>query len=248
MLGIRSVWSCQPPTILNRINPSCKIMIPFLINASGIGKKFDIGSTALTVLGEIDLTVKTGEFVAIMGPSGSGKSTLLHILGCLDRPSSGRYYFSGQDVLHASDRQLSRIRSETIGFVFQTFNLIPSLNVYENVELPFLYQSMQAKRVKQKVTEAIDLVGLKPRVMHKPSELSGGEMQRVAIARAISIQPKLILADEPTGNLDTETGNDIMELFKDLHNLGATVVMVTHNQTVADFAQRTIQLVDGRIL
>lgn len=223
-------------------------MIPVLINAIGIGKKFDIGPTTLSVLGKIDFSVKKGEFVAVMGPSGSGKSTLLHILGCLDRPSSGSYHFGGHDVLRATDRQLSRLRAETIGFVFQTFNLIPALNVYENVELPFLYRSIRAQLVKQKVFEAIDLVGLKKRVMHKPSELSGGEMQRVAIARAISIQPKLILADEPTGNLDTETGSEIMGLFKELHHQGATIVMVSHDQTVADSAQRTIHLIDGKIV
>ena len=221
--------------------PSC------LIDAVGIGKEYCIGNRTIAVLNHVDFSVKKGEFVAVMGPSGSGKSTLLHILGCLDRPSVGTYRFDGKDVLGASDRELSRYRAEYIGFVFQTFNLVSALNIYENVELPFLYSSRRASLAHKRITEAIDQVGLGKRMNHKPSELSGGEMQRVAIARAISIEPKLILADEPTGNLDTITGGEILELFKKLHQEGATIIMVTHDRSVADSAQRCVQLVNGNV-
>jgi len=218
-----------------------------LIDAVGIGKEYCIGSRTIAVLNNVDFSVKKGEFVAVMGPSGSGKSTLLHILGCLDRPSAGTYRFDDRNVLSASDRELSRLRAEYIGFVFQTFNLVSALNIYENVELPFLYSSRRASLAHKRITEAIDQVGLEKRMNHKPAELSGGEMQRVAIARAISIEPKLILADEPTGNLDTGTGAEILELFRKLHQQGATIVMVTHDRSVADSAQRCIQLVDGKV-
>jgi ABC-type lipoprotein export system ATPase subunit len=222
-------------------------MPPCLIDAVGIGKEYCIGNRTITVLNHVDFWVKKGEFVAVMGPSGSGKSTLLHILGCLDRPSAGTYRFDGKDVLNASDRELSRYRAEYIGFVFQTFNLVSALNIYENVELPFLYSSRRPSLAHKRITEAIDQVGLGKRMNHKPSELSGGEMQRAAIARAISIEPKLILADEPTGNLDTITGGEILVLFRKLHQQGATIVMVTHDRSVADTAQRCVQLVDGKV-
>jgi ABC-type lipoprotein export system ATPase subunit len=223
-------------------------MRPYLIAAAGIGKKYCIGSTFIQVLSGIDLYVEKGEFVAVMGPSGSGKSTLLHILGCLDCPTSGSYRLDNEDVLNASDRVLSRIRANHIGFVFQTFNLVPALNLFENVELPFLYSSVESRTARQRIIDAVKQVGLEDRMGHKPSELSGGEMQRVAIARALAIQPKLILADEPTGNLDSGTSWEILDLFRDLHSRGATIVMVTHDREVASCAQKRIILKDGKIV
>ncbi len=218
----------------------------YLIDVVGLNRKYQIGSRTIPVLTDIDFPVKKGEFVTVMGPSGSGKSTLLHILGCLDRPSGGTYRFDGLDVLSASDRKLSHIRANDIGFVFQTFNLIPSLSVYENVELPFLYSLVRADDADKRIIDAIRQVGLEKRMNHRPAELSGGEMQRVAIARALSISPKLILADEPTGNLDSETGKEILALFESLHKQGATIVMVTHDPSVADCAQRCVHIVDGK--
>lgn len=196
----------------------------------------------------VNLIVEQGEFVAIMGPSGSGKSTLLHILGCLEHPTSGAYRFNGQDVLNASDRELSHLRAEHIGFVFQTFNLVPTLSIYENIELPFLYRSTHKSLAEHRVAAAVIQVGLDNRMAHKPSELSGGERQRAAIARAISIHPKLILADEPTGNLDSKTGGEVLSLFKNLNRKGATIVMVTHDQNVANHAGRCIHLKDGYVV
>lgn len=218
-----------------------------IIQARGISKIYPLGSREITVLKEIDFVVAESEFVAVMGPSGSGKSTLLHILGCLDRPTSGTYHFNGIDIAHAPDRLLSRTRATSIGFIFQTFNLIPSLSVYENVELPFIYSSRNPGAEFETIGQAIERVGLSDRVNHKPAELSGGEMQRVAIARAIAINPRLILADEPTGNLDSETGSGVMDLFDALHCTGATIVMVTHDDAVAAHAQRRLTLKDGSI-
>jgi len=217
-----------------------------LIDAKSMRRDYQIGERTIPVLREIDFSVVKGEFVAITGPSGSGKSTLLHILGCLDCPTGGTYRFDGLDVLTASDRELSHIRANFIGFVFQTFNLIPSLSVYENVELPFLYSSSGIVNIGKRIDEAIVQVGLEKRMNHRPAELSGGEMQRVAIARALAIAPKLILADEPTGNLDSRTGKEILALFENLHDQGATIVMVTHDPSIAGRAQRRVHLVDGR--
>lgn len=218
----------------------------YLIEASGISKEFHIGSSLIHVLKNIDIFVNKGEFVAIMGPSGSGKSTLLHILGCLERPTSGLYMLDGRDVFKASDRELSNIRANHIGFVFQTFNLLPQLNLFENVELPFLYSSLDDFKVEERVTRAVKQVGLVDRIYHRPAELSGGEKQRVAIARALAIEPALILADEPTGNLDSGTSSEILELFRNLHNDGATILMVTHDRDVASYAQRVMTLKDGK--
>ena len=183
-----------------------------------------------------------------MGPSGSGKSTLLHILGCLERPCSGLYLLDGRDISNASDRELSNIRANHIGFVFQTLNLLPQLNLFENVELPFLYSSLDALKVKERVIRAVKQVGLIDRLNHRPAELSGGEMQRMAIARALAIEPALILADEPTGNLDSGTSSEILELFQSLHNDGATILMVTHDGEVASHAQRVMTLRDGKFI
>ncbi len=220
----------------------------YLIEASGIYKEFSIGSSVISVLKGIDIHVKREEFIAIMGPSGSGKSTLLYILGCLDRPTSGTYLLDGRDVFGASDRELSRIRANRIGFVFQTFNLLPHLNLFENVELPFFYLSFDDHGAKERVMTAVQRVGLADRLRHKPTELSGGEMQRVAIARALVIEPALILADEPTGNVDSKTSLEILELFQKLNDGGSTIVMVTHDSEVASHAQRVLVLKDGKFI
>lgn len=221
--------------------------VPELIAASGIVKAYPAGPSTLTVLKGIDFTISRNEFLAVMGPSGSGKTTLLHILGCLDRPTAGRYLLDGTDVTTLSDKTLSRIRSRHIGFVFQTFNLIPSLTVRENIALPFAYAASGSSTHTGRVRRAMQQVGLDQRADHRPAALSGGEMQRVAIARALAVKPKLILADEPTGNLDLKTSRDILELFARMHADGATIVMVTHDRDVAASAQRRILLTDGRV-
>lgn len=216
-----------------------------LVDVSGIHKHFRIGSTTIAVLKGIDLRLNGGAFVAIMGTSGSGKSTLLNILGCLDRPTSGTYLFAGQDTGALSDRQRSHVRARSVGFIFQNFHLLPQLDVYENVELPFQYSDDDDATIREKVMKAVAQVGMTERLRHRPSELSGGEMQRVAIARAIATSPALLLADEPTGNLDSQTGRDILGIFKDLHREGATIVLVTHDREIAAYAQTAILLKDG---
>jgi len=219
----------------------------YLIEAARINKEFRIGSSLIHALKDVDIHIGKGDSVAIMGPSGSGKSTLLHILGCLERPSSGTYILDGKDVFKSSDRQLSDFRANHIGFVFQTFNLLSQLTVLENVELPFLYSSGNNGETRARVTRAIEQVGLINRLDHRPAELSGGEMQRVAIARAMAIEPTLILADEPTGNLDSRTSAEILELFRRVHDDGATILMVTHDEEVAARCQRVMTLKDGKL-
>ncbi|MDZ7831811.1 MAG: ABC transporter ATP-binding protein [Desulfobacterales bacterium] len=222
-------------------------MNDLLIRAQQVSKTYTFGEKRLQILDRIDFCVKVGEFVAIMGPSGSGKSTLMHILGCMDRPSSGKYLFSGADLSRATDRQLARIRSHRIGFVFQSFNLIFGLDLLENVELPFIYAPPQHRKNRRHAMEAIAQVGLSNRIHHRPSQLSGGEMQRAAIARALAVNPELILADEPTGNLDARTGQGILDLLSDLHTAGKTIVLVTHDQNVASCAQKVITLENGTL-
>ena len=217
-----------------------------LVDLTNVFKSYTVGPSTVSVLKNVDLGVERGEFVAVMGPSGSGKSTLLHILGCLDRPDSGRYLLDRRNMLDSTDSELSRTRAHQIGFVFQTFNLIHNLDVYENVALPFLYSAKQNGNSESRVRAAIEQVGLTDRITHKPFQLSGGEMQRTAIARAVAVDPKLILADEPTGNLDAATGREILKLFQMLNEKGATIVMVTHNQSVAAHARRVMNLNDGR--
>jgi putative ABC transport system ATP-binding protein len=206
-----------------------------------------MGPKRVEALRGVDISVDSGEFVGIMGPSGSGKSTLMHILGCLERTTEGTYRLGGKDVSVLSDQDLSAMRASQIGFVFQTFNLIPQYSVFENVAMPFLYRKETGGEAKYLAEQAIARVGLSDRMGHKPSELSGGEMQRVAIARALAVDPLLILADEPTGNLDSETSQGIISLFRKLNAQGATLIVVTHERDVASHCQRVAFLHDGRI-
>lgn len=218
-----------------------------LIELKEIEKKYPVGENTVFALKKVSFTVDPGEFVSVMGPSGSGKSTLLYILGCMESPTSGRYLLGGVDVGYAGDRRLSGLRSKSIGFVFQLYNLIPHLDLVENVALPFLYIRDGNGRARRKAMEALDKVGLSGRHRHRPAQLSGGEMQRAAIARALVTDPKLILADEPTGNLDSKTGGRILDLIGSLHAEGTTVIMVTHDPAVAGRAERTIRIRDGSL-
>ena len=219
-----------------------------IVEALGIRKVYEMGPNRVEALRGLDFSVYSGEFVGIMGPSGSGKSTLMHILGCLERATEGIYLLGGQDVSSVSDRDLSLMRANQIGFVFQTFSLISQYNVFENVEIPFLYRKETRNKARRLAEKAIERVGLSARRQHKPSELSGGEMQRVAIARALAVDPLLILADEPTGNLDSETSKNIISLFQDLNEQGTTLIVVTHEKEVASHCQTIYHLLDGRIV
>ena len=210
-------------------------------------KNYQLGTVELRVLREVDLTIKSGEYVAIMGPSGSGKSTLLNMIGCLDRPSSGNYLLGGQNVSELDDDQLSLIRGSRIGFVFQSFNLINQLNVIENIEVPMYYQGYTEEESLERARELATMVGLGDRFEHRPSELSGGQQQRVAIARSLANDPLIILADEPTGNLDSESGHEILGILNRLHEEGKTMIAVTHDEGIASGAERVIRLLDGRI-
>jgi len=221
--------------------------MPLLVDIQNMSKSYDIKGRSIPVLKGVDLQVASGDFISIMGPSGSGKSTLLHLIGMLDRPDTGQYLFKGRSILNVSDQELSAYRSRAIGFVFQTFNLIPSLSVLENVKLPFLYASGTNQNAHKRSIKAIEQVGLKARMDHKPSELSGGEMQRAAIARAIAIEPEIILADEPTGNLDSVTGKEILTLLSGLNQKNVAVVMITHDAKVASQAHIHITIKDGKI-
>ncbi len=218
-----------------------------VISISNITKEYKMGKIIVPALRGIDLEINKGEFVAVIGPSGSGKSTLMHILGCLDTPTDGKYFLNGIDLNERKKRQLAEIRNKQIGFVFQTFNLLPHLNIQKNVELPLMYAGFSPKKRASVAKQVLVNVGLGDRLRHKPSELSGGQRQRVAIARAIVNNPALILADEPTGNLDTTSGADIIGIFKDLHKQGHTVIMVTHDPVVAKQANKVINIVDGKI-
>jgi ABC-type lipoprotein export system ATPase subunit len=223
-------------------------MNTMLLQARKIRKSYMIGGGEIEVVRGIDLDVSAGDFVTIMGTSGSGKSTLLHILGGLARPDSGSYLFGDRDMLTLSDDELSWIRAHWVGFVFQTFDLLPELDVRDNVALPFLYHHALPPDREGRVDEAIERVGLGHRKGHRPMELSGGEMQRVAIARALVIAPKLILADEPTGNLDTRNSNEILDLFQELNESGTTIVMVTHDHRVASYSKKIMTMEDGLLL
>ncbi|OUZ06793.1 ABC transporter ATP-binding protein [Bacillus pumilus] len=219
-----------------------------MIQLSNVTKSYEVVQEAFDVLSEIDLVIEKGEYMSIMGPSGSGKSTLMNIIGCLDRPTTGQYHFQGRELAAAKDQDLAVIRNQFIGFVFQQFHLLPRLNARRNVELPMIYAGISQKERKERAEMALEKVGLADRMKHMPSELSGGQKQRVAIARAIVNKPKLILADEPTGALDSKTSFSIMEQFTKLNEEGTTIVLVTHEEEIAAYTNRTVVVRDGRLV
>jgi putative ABC transport system ATP-binding protein len=216
-----------------------------IIHLEGIRKNYFLGKQVIEVLKGISLDIQRNEYVALMGPSGSGKSTLMNILGCLDTPTAGRYVLNGQDVSRMTDNDLAEVRNQEIGFVFQQFNLLPRLTAVENVALPLVYAGVPKRQRTEKALHVLDMVNLADRSHHKPNEMSGGQNQRVAIARALVNDPSMILADEPTGNLDTKTSHEIMEIFGNIHSTGNTVVLVTHEEDIANHARRIIRLRDG---
>ncbi|MHC4461222.1 MAG: ABC transporter ATP-binding protein [Planctomycetota bacterium] len=218
-----------------------------IVTIENLCKAYQLGSLELFALRDLDLSIEQCEYIAIMGPSGSGKSTLLNVLGCLDRPTSGTYQLGGEDVSKLDDDELSKIRGSRIGFVFQSYNLISQLNVIENIEVPMFYQGFSDNDSAERAKELAAMVGLGDRIKHRPSELSGGEQQRVAIARALANKPLIILADEPTGNLDSKSGSEIMNILGDLHKGGTTLIIVTHDVHVAAMTERSVHLLDGRI-
>lgn len=219
-----------------------------MIRLENLVKVYSTGKIEFEALREVNLEVKEGEYLSIVGPSGSGKSTLMNILGCLDRPTRGRYFLKDVDVSSLNDDELARIRNREIGFVFQAFNLLPRLSALENVELPLIYAGVPySKRIKM-AKEALEKVGLSDRLHHKPNELSGGQKQRVAIARAIVLNPSIIMADEPTGNLDTQSSIEVMKIFQNLNDEGATIIMVTHERDIAQHTKREVRIRDGRIV
>ncbi len=218
-----------------------------IIRIEEVYKIYQIGTQIVKALNGVTATIDSNEFVALMGPSGSGKSTLMNILGCLDVPTKGSYFLNGTDVSQLADDQLADIRNREIGFVFQTFNLLPRYTTLDNVALPLIYAGISKKERKQRAEEVLELVGLKDRMNHKPNELSGGQRQRVAVARALVNRPSIILADEPTGNLDTKTSYEIMHLFNEIHANNNTVILVTHEEDIAKYAHRIIRMRDGKI-
>lgn len=218
-----------------------------LIQLNEISRSFQMGVEELLVLKALDLTIHNNEYVSLMGPSGSGKSTLMNILGCLDTPTSGKYWLDGLDVSAMNDDRLAEIRNKKIGFIFQTFNLIPRLTALDNVAMPLIYAGVSKRERIEKAEEVLQKVGLADRMKHKPNEMSGGQRQRVAVARALVNNPSLLLADEPTGNLDSKTSYEIMTLFDELHDQGNTIVIVTHEESIAEYTQRIVRLRDGKI-
>jgi putative ABC transport system ATP-binding protein len=220
---------------------------PIVIDIENITKDYVMGEEIVRALRGVSLRIHTNEYIAVMGPSGSGKSTLMNMLGCLDTPTSGRYEFNGKNVAEMDDDELAAIRNREIGFVFQTFNLLPRSTSLRNVELPLIYAGMNAEAREERATQALVDVGLGDRIHHKPNELSGGQRQRVAIARALVNKPSILLADEPTGNLDSKTGEEIMALLEDLYHRGNTIILVTHERDIAAHARRTVHLRDGLI-
>jgi len=219
-----------------------------LVNIQNLKKTYKMGETYVKALDGINLMINKDEFVSIIGPSGSGKSTLMNMIGCLDLPDEGTYHLESINVFELSDSKLAKIRSQKIGFIFQGFNLLPKLTALENVEMPLIYQNYSHKNRKKKAIEALEKVGLGDRLYHKPTELSGGQQQRVAIARALVADPPIILADEPTGNLDSKSGKEIMNILIDLHKQGNTIILITHDTYIANTARRKIVLKDGKIV
>jgi len=218
-----------------------------IIDFRNIKKVYRTGSVSFEALKGVFLNIENGEFVSIMGPSGSGKSTLMNIIGCLDTPTGGSYYLEGRDVSGLTFDQLSEVRNQKVGFVFQGFNLLPYATAYENVELPMLYNGKRSSERKDRVAELLNMVGLYEWRSHRPTELSGGQQQRVAIARALAMDPPILLADEPTGNLDSQSGSEILKLFTSLWEGGRTILMVTHDTNIAAYSQRTIHILDGKV-
>lgn len=219
-----------------------------MIELEDIYKTYVLGGEEVHALDGVSLTIEDHEFVAIIGASGSGKSTLMNIVGCLDNADGGQYYIDGQNIMDMTEREIGIMRNRKIGFIFQQFNLIPKLNAYENVELPLIYQGVAAKERRERVQEALGKVGLAERMHHRPNQLSGGQQQRVAVARALVTRPTLILADEPTGNLDSKSSGDIMNLIRELHEQGNTIILITHDNQIAANAPRQVQLMDGKII
>jgi putative ABC transport system ATP-binding protein len=218
-----------------------------IITMNGITKVYNVGGEEVRALDGASLTIYEGEFVSIIGPSGSGKTTLMNIIGCLDIADSGEYILDGQSIEQYSEEELARIRNRKIGFIFQNFNLLSRMTAQGNVELPLIYQRVHYSERKERAAKALERVGLASRSAHKPTELSGGQQQRVAVARALATNPAILLADEPTGNLDSKTGEDIMALFHELHDAGDTIVVITHNEEIARQTQRRIRIMDGRV-
>ena len=218
-----------------------------IISIQSVSKIYNLGETVVKALDNVSLSIYDNDYISIMGPSGSGKSTLMNIIGCLDVPTKGKYKFKDELISEMDDNQLANIRNEKIGFVFQTFNLLPKLNAMQNVEVPLIYSSLGRKERIERAEEALNIVGLQDRMTHKPNELSGGQRQRVAIARALVNKPSIILADEPTGNLDSKSGNEILKFFAKLHKDGNTIIMVTHEESVAKLSKRRIDIFDGKI-
>jgi putative ABC transport system ATP-binding protein len=223
------------------------VVRPPVISVTDVRKTYSTGTLDVEALRGVSFTIETGEYVAVMGPSGSGKSTLMHILGCLDVPSSGTFFLAGEDVSTMSEDELAHVRNRRIGFVFQQFNLLASLSAWRNVELPLVYAGVDRQARKDLALQALERVGLADRIEHRPGELSGGQQQRVAVARALVTDPALILADEPTGNLDSVSARDVLDLLDDLHRGGRTIVLITHDADVARSAGRTIRILDGQI-
>ncbi|HOL55603.1 MAG TPA: ABC transporter ATP-binding protein [bacterium] len=219
-----------------------------LILIQDIYKVYKMDSVETVALNGVSLNVNKGDFKAIMGPSGSGKSTLMHIIGCLDRPSSGKVLWEGKDVSTLSDDELAMIRNRRIGFVFQSFYLLPRYTALQNVELPLIYRGLTAKERREKARELLELVGLEDRIDHRPTQLSGGQQQRVAVARALAVDPLILLADEPTGNLDSKSSHEIMDLISNLHNQGLSIVLVTHEYDIAGYANEIVKMADGKII